>query len=500
MLAHIFRYNVVFVISLLVGLLSNLVIVWVYSLGDAVDAYFSSIMLTTVFSAVFLDFLNKSFMTSIVKVRAENEDAVNGFITTVVTCAALFFSALAAGLVLASPLFIDSLVPGYSSEKQATVLRNMTLTLPAIVFLALASLHECLWQERESYVRVALAGGARPLSMLLCVALFHDVLGVVALPVGFLIGSIIAFLVVVVGAGYRYSPSEFNVTEDVKSVLVRTAFLSGSGFLSRLRPIIEQFFGSSLGGGAVGSLVLASKLVQPIYNGALRAVRLVTFTQGAIAVGQIKNPEDLRSIFQISSSAIALVMLPLCVWMTIHSNAVAALILTSETQDTVLGLGAAIMGLAPSIVIKGVNRNLMGAQYARENVIFVSVLGPSTTALMLIFSLVLVDDYGVLGLALSGTLASAVALIVNVTSLSWATEVINPQKLFGIFLRYFVFASLCTSIAFGTYRLVEGVIVGLSVSLVTMVISYIFLLFASRDSLFFLFLKKIGKKRAKVGT
>ena len=494
MLDHIVKYNIVYGISVLIGLLSNLAIVWIYSVGDVVDVYFSSIMLTTVFSAVFLDFLNKSFMTSIMRVRTESAGLVDGFITTVVTYTGLFFSILAICLILVSPVIVNTLLPGYPIDKKAAVLHNMVLTVPATVFLALSSLHECLWQERNNFGRVALATGARPLTMLICIVLFHELLGEVALPVGFLLGSMAAFITVAVGSGYRYRLNSIKLTEEVRSVLLRTTILSGSGFLSRLRPVIEQFFGSSLEGGSVAALSLASKFIQPLYQGALRGVRLVTFTKGADAVSRSKDTEHFNNLFQVSSAAIAVIMVPLCLWIVVNSNAIAALILINGSQDGYLILGGALMGLAPTIVTEGINRNLMGAQYARERIAFISTLGPIATGSMLIFSMVLVDDYGVLGLALSGTLASTLSLMINLFALSWAFKVINFRLFLSDLLQYLLFASVCCLIAFYFFSAIDNVLVELFLSFITMASLYIVALVASGNLLFFMLINKIKSR------
>jgi putative peptidoglycan lipid II flippase len=413
--------NVMVLAALAIGLLSNVVIAAVFGLTRRVDAFYAASMLPNLVMVLCVDYLGKNFLPVLALAKQESDESAARMTSSVVTIVALFALVVSALLAaFAGPVF-GVLLPGFNEADTELVSRYFLIMAPAIVLMAINTFHEYVCQYEERYVLITAIKIALPTANLVAIVVLAPFVGEFCLPVGFLLGHVVSFLVLTPFAKYKYSPTLRVRAHLERRVFTNSAIVMSTGFIARTKSLFMNYFASHLGGGAISALALASKLTDPLGRSAFAGIRLFLFSRTARLYVE-RNERALAGLYRMGLRVSFLLLVPLLAWMCMNSTEIVqALFARGEfTADMTVLVAATLVGLAPSVLFVGVNQLLSNAFYAMDRVKVPALVMPGGTFVYVAAAMPFAYWLGTQGLALATTVTSAVVFCAMYVCLSRA--------------------------------------------------------------------------------
>ncbi len=399
--------NALVIASLGLGLLSNVLIASLFGLTYRVDAFFAAAVLPSLFMALCIDYLGKNFLPVLASAKAVGDSCASSVTSSIVTTAALVAAAATVALVaFREPLFA-ALLPGFDQQTLALVSNYFAIMAPSIVLMAVNTFHEYVWQYEERFTFVSLSRTALPAANLLSIVALAPWLGAYCLPVGYLLGHVAVFALLLRGLPYRYRPYMAMRAGFEKRVFMNSAIVMSTGLVARSKSIVMNYLASQLGSGAITALALATKLTEPLERSAFTGIRMLIFSRTVRLVVADDRPA-LGSLYSMGLRAAFLVLVPLLWWIGLNSDAVVQILFRHGefTPEMATLVAAVLLGLVPSVLFLGLNQLLSNAFYAMDRVMVPAVVMPLGTLLYIGCAIPLSAAYGTPGLAVATTVSS----------------------------------------------------------------------------------------------
>ncbi len=482
----LFSVNAIIFASLFIGFLNNVAISGFFGFNRAVDAYFASDILGSMFMYLIVDYVGKNFLPIYASSFHESPEDAGRVASIVVTLLALVAtSVVVLLLIFAEPLF-DFLLPGFSDEDVRVTTRMFAIQSPTIVLMTINNFHEYVWQHDERYNRVAFARLFIPLMSLFFITGGYFFGNVYSLPMGFLAGHLATTCILAYKLPYRFRPKIDFQNPAVRKILTNSALLTGSGLIARLRMPILQYYGSLLGEGAIAAISVAFKLCRPIFQTSLMGVQMIVFSRSAreVAAGNI---DKLADIYNYALSAVLLGTMPIAIWMALYAEPlVDVLFLRGEFTDSMAALTVlALLGAVAGIVFQGLVKILSQSYYAMHRIAVPLIAMPVGTIVFFFTTKYLSEAYGIFGLTLSTSLVAAMTTFALTLILALILPKFSALLVFKRTFLYFVgatisgFASLKLSAFTGLNDLPL-----LVVSSVLLFTSYVGMLWITKETIF----------------
>src|SRR5689334_3543594 len=322
--------NALVIGALGLGLLSNVLIAALFGLSYRVDAFFAAAVLPSLFMALCIDYLGKNFLPVLASAKAVGDACANSVTSSIVTMAALFAVAVTAVLVAFSEPLFRILLPGFDADALVLVSRYFAIMAPSMVLMAVNTFHEYVFQYEERFTYVSLSRTALPAANLAGLLLLAPWLDEYCLPVGYLIGHVSVFLLLLRGLPYRYRPQIELRSGFERRVFANSAIVMSTGLLARSKSIFLNYLASLLGSGAIAAVALASKLTEPLERSAFTGIRMLMFSH-TVRLAVADDRRGIGALYSRGLRAAFLVMAPLIWWIALNSAAlVQALFLHGE--------------------------------------------------------------------------------------------------------------------------------------------------------------------------
>jgi putative peptidoglycan lipid II flippase len=456
-IGSVISVNALVAAAIAIGLVNNVLIAAVFGLTRRVDAFFAAMVLPSLFMILCVDYLGKNFLPVYAIAKKEGEASASRLTSTVITTVFLFAVVITALLMAFNEPLFDLLLPGFDSEETMLVAQYFMIMAPAIVLMTVNAFHEYVCQYDERFSTVMAIRIALPIMNLASIVVLAPVLDEFSLPVGYLLGHIVVFVLMAWNARYSFKPS-FDIRPHLeKKVFVNSAILMSTGFIARTRSVVINVLGSTLGDGAISALALAMKLTEPLERFAFTGAKMFMFSRTARLYAD-RNEHELGRAYSTGLRMGFLLLTPLLWWIGLNSETIVSVFFARGefTQEMVLIVAAALVGMAPAVLFQGLNQVLANAFYATGRVLVPAMVMPFG---MLIFVAAAVPLAGVLetqGLALAMTVASVVVFIVLFAVLSSVLAGLDFGHVSTRLLIYGTFAGLAMSIATAVLRAAEA--------------------------------------------
>jgi putative peptidoglycan lipid II flippase len=404
--------NGVVLATILVGMTNNVLITKFFGLTRLLDSFYAALVIPDLCASLFLDFLGRNFLPAYAEVRAKDPDGAARLASAVVTIVGLTAIVVILILVLVAKPLLSVMLAGFTAAEIDQTAVFFYIVAPSLALMAVNTFNEYVYQYREQFARMAAYRACVPGMSLVAIIIGHNSLGEYSLPIGFLAGHLIMFLLLVSGSGYRYSPRITFEHGYLRRIFWNSGVLIGSGFLGRTRSFISQYFCSSLGTGSISALALANKICLPLHQSSMLAMRIMVFSK-SVKLFVDDDQARLGALYRLMISMVLLVLMPVAVWVVLESRPIVELLFlrgkfTADMSGIVV---AATVGLAVSIPLAGANETLSNAFYATNRSHVIAWVMPASTVAYLIAAVLLTPWIGILGLAL-GSAASEVAVFV----------------------------------------------------------------------------------------
>jgi putative peptidoglycan lipid II flippase len=400
---------------MLIGMANNILIANFFGLTRLLDSYYAALVIPELCTGLFLEFLGRNFLPAYAAVRQTDPERAARLASAVITIVGLAAAALVVLLVvLARPAF-DALLPGFTAAELDEVVTIFYIVSPVIVLMAVSTFNEYIYQYREQYLRMALYRAAVPGSILVAVVLGERALGEYTLPIGFLAGHVLMFVLLATGAGYRYRPRVSLDSGYLRQIFLNSGILIGAGFVGRTRMLITQYFSSLLPTGTMSALALAHKVTMPVHQSSLLAMRIIVFSK-SVRLFASDEHDRLGELYRLMITFVLLVLTPVAAWVVLESRPIVELLFqrgefTADMTELVL---LATAGIALGIPFAGANETLSNAFYATNRSSVIAAVIPAGALVYLVSAALAAPRLGILGIALSEVLVEIVVFVVLV--------------------------------------------------------------------------------------
>jgi putative peptidoglycan lipid II flippase len=390
--------------SVAIGFVSSVAIAALFGLTRRLDAYYAALMVPNLFVTLCIDYLGKNFLPVFARAKAQSSEMASEVTSCVVTIVGIFAAGVALALCLASEQVFSVLLPGFDSADLGLVSRFFWIMAPAMALTAVTSFHEYVCQHDEQFTRIAAVTACQPIINLVAIAGAGPFIGEYALPIGYVAGQAVTFVLMMRYARYRYRP-RITVRRDwERPIFTNSAIVMGSGLLVRTRSLIANFLASLIGDGAIAALNFGYRLIEPLERTTFSGVRRLMFSRTARLVLQ-DRPAELARLYRLALNASFLLLTPLLWWVVLESELVVGLLFERGAFDATMTalVAVTLIGYAPSVTFAGVNSILSNAFYAMSRVAVPALVMPIGTLIYVAVALAVYRPLGILGLALAPT-------------------------------------------------------------------------------------------------
>ncbi|MCR3923327.1 MAG: murein biosynthesis integral membrane protein MurJ, partial [Firmicutes bacterium] len=345
--------TILLVISRLLGFVRESAIAYRFGTTAETDAY---VMATTVPLILFLAF-NDAVKTTFIPVYGEyhRKEEGNTFALTVFFILGTVLLLLSVLLVVAAPLVVQLLAPGFTPEKKEITIVLARIMLPGLLFMGLSGLSSGILHIKKNFFIPAIT--AYPSNVIIIItALFLGVrYGVVGLAWGTMFGFALQFLIqvpTIAGFGvFKQNKLMWKHPGLKKMALLLPPVVIGSA-ATELKTIIDRIFGSALPDGDLSALNFANR-VYLLPNGILILALLTVLYPTLVELFAEEKMADFKKTLRQGIGLIITLVFPMMVGLIVLRVPVVRLLFergeftAAATQSTAYALAFYSLGLLP---------------------------------------------------------------------------------------------------------------------------------------------------------
>lgn len=261
-----------------------------FGMTDLLDSYYILILIPAFIRSVFIGAFKATFIPSFV--NSKNKSELFGKCILLV----LFLGLLLAMLgVLLSPYINKCLSDSYSQDIKDTIQSYQRYFYLCIPIWSLSSILAAMMDIRKDFLISALA----PLvpSLTIIVVLIFTGLNIKFLYIGYILGAFIELLFLMVLSKFRFTIKWNDFwSQELKDLTNQFVPKLTAGLLIGMNPVVDQFFSSALGDGAISTLNYGNKFpafIIAIISVAVTNVLLPHFSR-AVGIQKEKVMADLN--------------------------------------------------------------------------------------------------------------------------------------------------------------------------------------------------------------
>ncbi len=396
-----------FFVARMLGWLRTTVITSVFGASPELDAFFAAFRIPDLTYQLVAAGALASALVPVISSLLAKDEASRGWrvVSTVANALTIGLVVLSVGFAIAAPVLVTVITPGFDLVQTELTIRLTRIMLLGPLFLALGAVATSILNASDRFAAAAIAPIAYNIAIIIAAVVLGPIIGVTALAIGVVAGSILHLLIqlrpIARWTSYRWAPildAGDAETRKVVALLIPRALGLAAVQVTFL---VNTTLASTLGPGAITAYTVAFTTLQlPLGLVAvpLGVVLLPTMSRAA-ATGAMTEYGDL---VERSVHLLAYVMMPITVLMLILRREIVellyaygrfddeALALTTET------LAVFTLGLVAHALIAVLARAFYAVQDTRTPVA-AAVLA---VAVNVVVSVATVGTLGLAGLAL----------------------------------------------------------------------------------------------------
>ena len=405
-------------VSTLLGFVRDAVIAAVYGAGPQLDAYFVALGLANIVLGLLGTSLTRA-ATPVLAREADGEDRCSGHRTfdVVLTLAVVGIGALSVALGLAAAPVSRVLAPGLDGEAADLLVLLTRIVLVTTVLVAATDLLVALAQAHGVFRWGALQGVPFNLVMIAAAGLLGPRIGVVALAVGFVVGSLARLALQLVPVARHRWPVRPRL--DPRSPGVREIgwllppLLLGQAMLN-VNTIVDRAVASTVGDGAVTAVFLGWRLVNLPEMLVVAALVAPLYPAMAAAAGA-QDRERLRALVHRGLAVSLTLLAPVAVAFFAAPQQVVTLAFGRGAFDerAVQVTAVAVVCFLPGLLALACRQVLVSACYAVGDTRGPVAVGVLAMVVNVVGDLTLAPVLGVAGIVVATSASLLVAAVLT---------------------------------------------------------------------------------------
>ena len=421
------------VLGVLVSFATQIIVAAKFGATMERDAYFAAIVIPGYITAVLLGSLTVTFVPIFIKYETKGSQKeawkIASCITNLTFLVLLAISLL--GVIFARQL-ISVTAPGFNGEELFFTASLLRIVLPAIVFSGLTSLLSSIYYAEHQFLRPAIVPVVSAVLMLLSVALFARSWGIKSLAFGYLIGTVVGFLILV-PVFLKQGRYQFNFElrhEGVREVVKVMAPLVLAGLFYRAGTVIERMIASTLPTGCISYLGYATRITSIL--GGIATAGISTTIFPVMARSWAEN--DLISVRKYFAKGVRIIMLitfPIAMVFVVLRVQIIQVIFERGAFDHKATVAVAnIMAiLMVGFIAAGLGNVVGKGFYVSQKTKLQAVLGIAETVMYLCLAYILSRYFSYIGLAWATSIYFTLGLIVSMFAMKKIYDGINGWQL-----------------------------------------------------------------------
>ncbi len=376
-----------------------------FGLSLMLDTFLIAILIPGFIQNVFIGALRNIFIPNyITEISTTNErGSFQALVFCIVTAIMLFFAVLT---YLLSDFFVEMVFPGKDVEFYSLVREQLYIVLPSLFFMGFSSIVSGLLEIGKKFFLSTLAGVFPAITTIIALLFFKEVLGNKVLAIGFLIGTIMSLIyyIIVCFRVQVISLKRPKLNANSKLMLRQLPAKVTSGFLTGINPFVDQYFAAQLAIGSISALSYGVKIPSFVAGITIIAIGNVVLPHFAKMINENRRMafhhlfKMLKTIFivvAIAATALIVFSQPIVSLLferkefTADDTAIVALVM----QILLVYLPFKICSITMVKFLTSINENKFMA--------YTSIFSLTTN---LVMNFVLIQYYGLYGLALSTTI------------------------------------------------------------------------------------------------
>lgn len=399
------------------GFLREAVVAAVFGASAQVDSYLVAQSVPNVLIALLATAVVTSALPALSQHVAQgDDDGANRIFNTVATVVLVVLVPTTVVLLVAAPQLVRLLAPGFGPEQTLLTERLVRIVLLSTVVVAATNLLTAALQAQRRHVWPSLEGLPFNAVMIGAALVLGPVIGVEALAIGFVAGSLARLGVQLLGlrgTGVRLRPRLALRDAAVRESVALLPTVVISHVLSNVNSVVDRLVASTLRSGAIAALGFGHRLVT-LPHGLLSLSLIQVLYPSLSARLATEGPQAAGHLLRRGTVTLTIVLLPVATLLAVESSAIVAIVYQRGQFDAadVALTSAALLAFAPGLVFAGVRDVALRGLYAlhdRRSPIIAAVTG---VAVNVAGDVALGPVLGVTGVALATSGSQAVSCVV----------------------------------------------------------------------------------------
>lgn len=446
--------------GLLLGFLRDIVIAGRFGASSQIDAFLVAQAVMNLVLGLIAGALAKAVVPVVAR-SVEHGRPGDGAASLRVALTVATVVLTAGGLLmwLAAPAVISVLAPGFDRSTANLAVELTRILLVATVFVAGTNILAGAAQAHRIFLWSALQGVPFNLAVIAAAVFLSAFLGVHALAVGFVVGSVLRLLLQFVPLrrlGVRLVPSFRLRDPGFREIAGLVPGLLVTSALSNVNTLVDRAVGSTVGEGSISALNYAARLLS--VPQALLVVALVTTLYPAFSAATAPERRgELAELVRRGSAVLLALLVPVVVVLVLAGDAVVVLVFGyGEFDDRAVGLtAAALAASAAGILALGMHDLLTRVGYALGDTRAPILAAVAGMGVNVVGDLTLGRALGVSGIALSTAAAFVVAAVLLAAALHHRHRAVDPVALTLVAGRLLAVGAVSAAAAYGVMALLR---------------------------------------------
>jgi putative peptidoglycan lipid II flippase len=458
-------------VSAALGFLRDIVIAAVFGAGSELDAYLVAQGLMNLVLALVAGAMAKATVPVLAAQNASEQtasgqasDRAARTLSVVVTVTLLVLGLGSLIMALAATSVVGVLAPGFAGPQEALASSLTRIVLIATVLIAGTNLLAAAAEAHRRFFWAGVQGVPFNLIMIAAAVLLGPRYGVVALAVGFVVGSaarLVCQLIPLPALRLRLRPS-LDVKDPGFRAIARLVppLLLGSA-LGNVNTLVDRAVGSMVGEGTISALSYAWRLIGLGETLLIASLLTALYPAFGAAVGA-HDQDEMRRLVGRGLATVATALLPVCAFLLVCAGPLVAFVFEhgsfgpSDTRRTAL----AVLWYAPALLALGWRELVVRASYALGDSRRPVLVAVVAMAVNVAGDLTLGLAFGVSGLAASTSLSLVFAAVANTWFLGRRHGGVRLGSLPGMVARTAAAALVGAAAGAGTRQIVSAVVGG----------------------------------------
>jgi putative peptidoglycan lipid II flippase len=398
------------------SLLKELVVASVFGTSDALDAFLIAFLLPSFIVGVVAGSLNTAMIPTYIRVREkEGSESAQKLLSTMIVLALGILIATVALLAIAGPYFLTVMGSGFDAEKLALVRSLFYVLLPLIIFNGLITIYAAILNAEERFAMAAFIPAVVPIVSTVAILVLAPIWGVYTLAFGFLAGfglqlSLLAFCLK--KRNISAMPKWTGITPPVKQVIGQYLPMAAGAFLMSSTVLVDQSMAAMLEPGSVAALGYSNKIPATLLGiGALAlGTAILPYYSKMVANGDWTGIDHTLKTYRWK---ILQVSVPLTLGFYFFSEPVVRILFErgafTPTDTVLVGKVQAIYILqVPFFLLTTLIVRLVSSLRYNQLLMFGAMI---SLPLNIVMNYVLMEYFGLAGIAMSTVLVYAVSLL-----------------------------------------------------------------------------------------